>query len=93
MATQEGHADIARLLVEHGAVETAMDEQVASPWEVALAALQQGEVELAPMLVRDADATAVDQQVAIPWEGALAALQQGEVELAPVLEHDADATT
>jgi ankyrin repeat protein len=57
LALQGGHIGVARLLVDYRTNTTGMDGQVVtlSPWQVAL---HQGDVDLARVLERDADATA-----------------------------------
>jgi hypothetical protein len=49
---QGGHAEVARLLVEHGADTTGMDEQVATSWQLAL---HQGDLELSDLFECNAD--------------------------------------
>ena len=88
LASREGHAEVARFLVDHGADMTAQDKQKSSPLHLAS---ERGHIEIAQFLVeRGADMTARDKHGATPLH---LALGWDHTELAQFLiERGVDAT-
>jgi ankyrin repeat protein len=88
LASRNGHVKAACKLIEHGADETAQDDEGQTPLYLAL---QEGEVDVARMLIdHGADATAQNNYGSTPLH---LASQRGQVDIARMLiDRGADAT-